>query len=58
MTSSNRYYIQSGRFIQGVTKELFLAHWRLLCYPIEQIEDDYLLTVNHYENSTAEFYFG
>lgn len=58
MTSSNHYYIQSGRFIQGVTKEKFLEHWKRLCYPIEQIDNDYLLTVNDYERPTTEQYFG
>ena len=59
MRATNKlFYIQTGTLIQQVPVEVFLSQWRQGLTPIEQIDNDYLLTLIHHENHTDEFYFG
>jgi hypothetical protein len=58
VTKDALFYIQSGSVFQGVSFDTFWRTVRATSNPIEQIDRDYLITVNDYENHTDEQFFG
>ena len=50
------FYIQSGKVIQCVTAHVFFSQWRRTNIPVEQIDNNYLITLG--EDHDQDYYFG